>query len=81
MRIVVPELHLHATVQRTPLLRIVRGDRLRRPAALGLNLVVGQTQIILNGECNAPGNRLGEPHGVAVDAFVPSLKRDSYNFV
>ena len=75
-RIVVPELHLHAPVQRAPPLRIVRGQGLRRPAALGLDGGVGQAQIILNGEGNAPGNRLGEPYGVAVDAFVPSLKRD-----
>ena len=75
-RIVVPELHLHAPVQRPPLLRIVGGHGLRRPAALGLNGGIGQAQIILNGEGNAPGNRLGEPYVVAVDALVPSLQRD-----
>src|SRR5512141_3502295 len=74
-RIVVPELHLHAPVQRAPPLRIVQCQGLRRPAALGLNASVGQAQIVLNGEGNAPGNRLAEPYGVAVDAFVPSLKR------
>ena len=74
-RIVVPELHLHAPVQRPPLLRIVGGHGLRRPAAVALDGGVGQAQIVLDGEGNAPGHRLGEPDGVAVDALVPPLQR------
>ena len=74
-RIFVPEFHFHAPIQRSSLLGSIGCDRLCGAPAHTFNGSIRQSQIILNSECNAPGNRFGETGGVAVDAFVPSLQR------
>ncbi len=70
-----PELHFDAPVQRPPLGGIVGGGRPRRPPALAFNGGIGQAEGLLNGQGNAPGHRLRQPHRVAVDALVPSDQR------